>query len=54
MKNIVNVICNGVGVAMGIGVVVLNILNELQVKDSILMLGIGLFCVSISLLSRNK
>ena len=40
----------GIGMAMGIAVVVLSILNELDVKSAIIMLGVGLASISISLL----
>lgn len=43
-----------IGIAMGVGVVVLNILGELPVKDAITMLGIGVLCLSLSLLSEEK
>ena len=54
IKQIINLACKAVGVGMGIAVVVLNLLDELQVSDAITMLGIGLACVSISLLPNNK
>lgn len=54
LKQIINLVCKAVGVGMGIAVVVLNILDELQVTDAITMLGIGLACISISILPNNK
>ena len=54
IKQIINIVCKSVGVAMGIAVVVLNVLDKLQVNDAITMLGIGLACISISLLPDNK
>lgn len=54
IKQIINLICKAIGTGMGIGVVVLNVLNELQVNDAITMLGIGLACISISLLPNNN
>ena len=54
IKQIINLACKSVGVGMGIAVVVLNVLVELQVNDAITMLGIGLVCISISLLPNNK
>lgn len=42
-----------VAMAMGIAVTVLTILNALDVKSGIVMLGIGLACVGISLM-RSK
>ena len=54
IKEIIDLVFKAVGVGMGIAVVVLNVLDELQVNDAITMLGIGLACISISLLSNNK
>lgn len=54
IKQIINLIFTCVGVGMGIAVVFLNILSELQTKDAITMLGIGIACISISLLPNNK
>ena len=39
---------------MGIGVVVLNILNKIDLKSSIIMLGIGMFCIGLYLLDNNE
>lgn len=44
----------GIGVAMGIAVAVLSVLNQIDVRSAIIMLGIGLGCVSISLLDNKK
>ena len=44
----------GIGMAMGIAVVVLSILNELDVKSAIIMLGVGLVSISISLLKDKQ
>lgn len=52
-KQLINLICNSIGIAMGIAVVILNILNKLEIKDAITILGIGLACISTSLLSKN-
>ena len=54
IKQIIHLVCRAVGVGMGIVVVVLNVLDELQVNNAITMLGIGLACISISLLPDNK
>lgn len=54
LKQIINLICKAVGIGMGIAVVVLNILDKLQGNDAITMLGIGLACLSISLLPNNS
>ena len=53
MKDLVNLIFKAVALAMGIAVVVLNILNQIDVKSSIIMLGIGVACIAMCLL-ENK
>lgn len=54
IKTLIGIICNAIGVGMGVAVVVLNVLDELSVKDAITMLGIGLFFVSIYQLTNVK
>ena len=53
IKDLINLIFKAVAIAMGVAVVVLNILNKLDVKSSIIMLGIGIICISINLLSNK-
>ena len=43
-----------IGLAMGIAVVVLALLDELPVSSGMIMLGIGLSCVEISFINQNK
>ena len=43
-----------VAMAMGIAVTVLTILNALDVKSGMVMLGIGLACAGISLMNGKK
>lgn len=47
-KKIVNLILKAVGLAMGAAVVVLSILKSLDSGTAVLMLGIGLFAVSLA------
>ena len=47
-------IFNAIALAMGISVAVLIILNQIKTKNAILLLGIGLFSLSISLLIKNN
>ena len=54
IKDLVNLIFKAVAIAMGIAVVVLNILNEIDIKSSIIMLGIGLTSIGIYLLDKNE
>lgn len=51
---IIETAVKAVAVAMGIAVTVLTVLDELDVKSGMVMLGIGLACVGISLLSDKK
>lgn len=54
LNNLIKIICNAVGLAMGIGVIVLYILKELDTNDAIVMLGIGVLSVSIpAIMKRN-
>lgn len=53
-SEIMGIIPKAVAMAMGIAVTVLTILNELDVKSGMVMLGIGLACVGISLISDKK
>lgn len=54
MKDLINLIFKAVALAMGIAVVVLNILNQIDIKSSIIMLGIGIVCIAIYLLDNKK
>ena len=54
IKDLINLIFKAVALAMGIAVVVLNILNQIDVKSSIVMLGIGIVCISIYLLDNKE
>ena len=40
--------------AMGIAVVVLSVLNELETQSAIIMLGIGLACLGLGSLSSDE
>ncbi len=54
MKDLINLILKAVALAMGIAVIVLNILNQIDVKSSIIMLGIGIACMAIYLLDNKE
>ena len=54
IQDLINLILKAVAIAMGIGVVVLNILEKIETKSSILMLGIGVFCIGLYLLDSNE
>ena len=54
MKDLINLIFKAVALAMGIAVVVLNILNQIDIKSSIIMLEIGIVCIAIYLLDNKE
>ena len=54
VSEIMEVAPKAVAMAMGIAVTALTILNELDVKSGMIMLGIGLACTGISLMSDKK
>lgn len=54
IKDLINLIFKAVAIAMGIAVVILNILDQIDVKSSIIMLGIGLACIGIYLLDSKE
>ena len=54
MKDLLNLIFRAVALAMGIAVVILNILNQIDVKSSIIMLGIGIVSIAIYLLDNKE
>ena len=49
----VHLIMKAVALAMGVGVVVLSVLNELDTNSGMGMLGIGLACLAISSFTKN-
>ena len=53
VSEIADVALKGIGLAMGIAVTVLTVLNEIDMKSAFMMLGIGLASTSIYLL-KNK
>ena len=54
MKDLINLIFKAIALAMGIAVVVLNILNQIDIKSSIIMLEIGIVCIAICLLDNKE
>lgn len=54
VSEIMEIIPKALAMAMGVAVTVLTILDALDVKSGILMLGFGLACVGISLLNDKK
>ena len=54
VSEIMNIAPKAVAMAMGIAVTVLTILDALDAKSGMIMLGLGLACVGISLMSEKK
>ena len=54
IKDLFNLILKAVAVAMGIAVIVLNILDKIDIKTSIILLGIGIFCIGLYLLDDKN
>ena len=54
LKELINLIFKAISLAMGIAVVVLNILDKIDTKSSIIMLGIGIACIGIYLLDEKE
>ena len=52
-KSLVNLILKAVALAMGLAIIVLNALGQIDVKSSLIMLGIGLFSISLYLLGND-
>ena len=50
----VNIALKGIALAMGIAVVVLSFINELETRNAISMLGIGLTCLAIAQFSQEE
>ena len=51
---LVDLVFKAVGLAMAVAVVVLNILKTASTETSILLLGIGLFCLAIVNFDKNE
>ena len=51
---IVNIALKGIALAMGIAVVVLSFINELETRSAVSMLGIGLACLALVQFSQKN
>ena len=54
VAEIMEIAPKALAMAMGVAVTVLTVLNALDVKSGMIMLGIGLACVGISLMNEKK
>ena len=52
--NIIDTVLKGVALAMGVAVVVLGAINEIDMRSAVSMLGIGLACLAISQFTQNE
>ena len=52
-KNIVSIALKGIAVAMGVAVIVLNILGTLNANTAVTLLGIGLAALAIAALQKE-
>ena len=53
ISNIVSLVFKGVALAMGVAVVVTNILGVMETRGQILLLGLGLFSLAITALDKE-
>ena len=53
ITEIVNIALKGVALAMGVAVVALSLIGSLEASSEIRMLGIGLVCLALTLLSKQ-
>ena len=53
VRDMVSLACKGVCLAMGVAVVTLSVLGELEPQSATVMLGLGLACAGISLLEKK-
>ena len=54
INEIVNLACKAITLAMGVAVVVLSGLKQIEPDSAITLLGIGLFCAGMSLLQNKE
>ena len=52
-KDLINLILKAIIIAMGIAVLVLNVLNKIDIRSSIIMLSIGILCSGIYFLKSK-
>ena len=53
MKEIVSTVIKAIALAMGVALVVLSCLGQVQANTSVVMLGMGLACAGIALLEKK-
>jgi len=53
-RKIVSVVFKAVALAMGVAVVVLNVMDAASIETSVVLLGIGLLCIGIDALQKTE
>ena len=53
-KNMINLITKSVGLATGVAVTVLSVLNEIALSDAVLLLAIGVAALGINRFTETK
>ena len=53
ISEIVDLALKGVSLAMGVGVIVLSLMNKLEANEAISMLGLGLACLAVTQFSKE-
>lgn len=53
-KNLKGLILKSVALAMGVATLILNIINTISIKNSIILLSIGLVCLPLNELEKNS
>ncbi|MBE5759634.1 MAG: helix-turn-helix transcriptional regulator [Clostridiales bacterium] len=53
-EDILSLILTGIPLAMGISVAVLNLLNQIEARDSFILIGIGLASLALHAFLKNK
>ena len=51
--NVIDLVMRAVAVAMAVAAVVLNVLGTVPVETQVLLMGIGFFCLAVTVLHAN-
>ena len=54
VSELITLVLKGIALAMGVAVVVLSFLNEIETTSAIGMLGLGLTCLAVTQFSQKK
>ena len=53
IQEIIAIVCNALTLAMGVAVVVLSRLGNLEMETAVTLLGIGLVCAGVAMLQKQ-